>query len=60
MHFVIMCSTDLYLVNGGTVTPDLFITVNGSLSMTLTATLQNDTNISEVFRYVYQNMLLIL
>ena len=37
-----MYSTDHYLVNGGTVTPDdSLITVNGSLSMTITATLHN-------------------
>ena len=41
-----MYSTDDYLVNAGTVTPgDLLITVNGSLSMTLTATLHNPSEV---------------
>ena len=44
---VTVCSTDLYLVNEGIVTPDLFITVN-NLSMELTVTLHNDTNMSQV------------
>ena len=44
-----MYSTDHYLVNEGTVTPDdLLITINGSLSMTLNATLHNNTNLSKV------------
>ena len=44
-----MYSTDHYLVSAGTVTPDdLLITVNGSLSMTLTATLHNNTDLSKV------------
>ena len=44
-----MYSTDHYLVNAGTVTSgDLLITVNGSLSMTLTATLHNNTDLSQV------------
>ena len=44
-----MYSTGHYLVSAGNVTPDaLFITVNGSLSMTLTATLDNNTDLSQV------------
>ena len=44
-----MCSTDHYLVTAETVTSDdLVITVNGSLSMTLTATMHNNTDLSKV------------
>ena len=46
-----MCvySTDYYLVSAGTEIPgDLLITVNGSQSMTLTATLHNNTDLSQV------------
>ena len=41
--------TDYYLVNGGIVIQDVFITVNGSSSITLTVTLQNNTNLSQVW-----------
>ena len=41
--------TDHYLVDKGDITPDdSLITVNGSLSMTLTAILYNSTNLSKV------------
>ena len=40
--------TDNYLVTGGIVTQDMFIAVNGSTSIALTATLQNSTNLSQV------------
>ena len=44
-----MCSTDHYLVSAGTVaTDDLLIKVNDILSMTLTATLHNNTDLSKV------------
>ena len=45
-----MYSIDHYLVSAGTVTSDdLLITVNGSLSMTLTASLHNNTNLPKVW-----------
>ena len=44
-----MYPTDHYLVSAGTVTSDdLLITVNGTLSMTLTATLHSNSNLSKV------------
>ena len=44
-----MYSTDHYLVNEGIVTSDdLLITINGNISMTLTATLHNNINLSKV------------
>ena len=39
---------DGYLVDEGTVRPDLFIAVNDNLSMILTARLHNNTNLSQV------------
>ena len=44
-----MYSIGHYLVSAGNVTSDdLLITVNGSLSMTLKATLHNNTDLSQV------------
>ena len=59
-----MYSTDHYLVNEGTVTSDdLLITIDGSLSMTLNATLYNNSNLSEVkcslWLYVYDKYSLV-
>ena len=51
-----MYSTDLYLVIEGVVIPNLTITVNGSLSVALTATLQSNVNLSQV-PYNYESMI---
>ena len=47
-HYVIVYFTDHYLVIEGAAIPNLTITINGSLSMALTATLQSSVNLSQV------------
>ena len=52
-HYVIVYFTDHYLIIEGAVIPNLIVTINGSLSMALTATLQSNANLSQVL-YNYE------